>query len=810
MSPDPSELKQAHLNQVPGRISAILENWHQLVHGDWHSDFLDTLLERLQTLAESSNKLGIREISQSARSLINHLSEYSETNTKPQHDDVVALDGLIHAFNNAALQACEQHMNQPPPAEPSQPERVPDEKCRIYLLGLNPEQIPEIVALLEEEQYLVETLTDEQRLIQLAREDSKINCAVISHTDWLPKLYPEDRQQGIWSQDGGLPGLNLVFLSENDDLQTRLQAMRTEAKAFWTLPLEPVVVTNRLGELTQTESRAPSRVLIVDDDPAQADFASAILTKADFECRTVTEPLQVLKTLDEFKPDLILMDLYMPGASGSELTVIIHERSEFVDTPIVFLSGEQDLDKQLNALSLGGEDFLSKPIGPKHLIKTVSNRIKRSKQLTRDLGGLRQTLAEGELATRNQLFERTETALLSGAVTEQVTVALYLEVDNDEELISQVGIGGLDAVLAETGKFIKSQIQPKDILSRFGDNSLGLLIRRASLEAVQQEAESLCHKVADQVFEVDNHTLGLTLSIGGQIADSADRDAYSLFSHAKLASRQARQSGGNGAYIPQPQKRQTATDETKNLSELIKKAIEEGLFEIYYQPMVALKGQSGPGRYQTLIRLQDPDGRVLKAGEFLPQAEQMGLINKIDQWVTKKALYTISEFKAQGTKVHLFISQSAELLENINRLSWLQDKHRNDSLEGKSLTFEFRLDEVARNLNSAKICFEMLGKMGITTLLTGVSFSAEAQRTINHLPVSFIKLDTSLMQQPDKNFQDLITLAHTKQIQVIAPRVEDPQSIAFLWSSGVDFVQGNFVQRPEINPAYDFNDSVLN
>ncbi|MBA1331124.1 hypothetical protein QQ73_08175, partial [Candidatus Endoriftia persephone str. Guaymas] len=133
--------------------------------------------------------------------------------------------------------------------------------------------------------------------------------------------------------------------------------------------------------------------------------------RAGFSAHRLEAGLEALQT---FKPDLILMDLYMPGASGTELTTVIREQPEYVDTPIVFLSGEQDLDKQLMALSFGGEDFLAKPIGPKHLISTVRNRIKRARAILRKSGTPSRRDIATDLYSRSYLFERIAALQSSG------------------------------------------------------------------------------------------------------------------------------------------------------------------------------------------------------------------------------------------------------------------------------------------------------------------------------------------------------------------------------------------------------------
>jgi len=177
--------------------------------------------------------------------------------------------------------------------------------------------------------------------------------------------------------------LALLSFSTSGELPVRLRAMRAGADAFVALPAQVEDVTTRITELLSADSADPYRVLIVEDDRSQAIFAESILRKAGMTTRMCTDPLAALDQLDEFQPELILMDLYMPACDGMELTAIIREREAFVSTPIVFLSGEQNEEKHFEALDSGGDDFLNKPIRPKHLIAAVTNRVRRARQLER-------------------------------------------------------------------------------------------------------------------------------------------------------------------------------------------------------------------------------------------------------------------------------------------------------------------------------------------------------------------------------------------------------------------------------------------
>lgn len=106
-----------------------------------------------------------------------------------------------------------------------------------------------------------------------------------------------------------------------------------------------------------------------------------VLNSAGIITRALTEPLSVMAELSDFQPDLIILDMYMPECLGTELAKVIRQHERHVSVPIIYLSAEDDLDKQLDAMSEGGDDFLTKPIRPRHLIATVRTRASRARSL---------------------------------------------------------------------------------------------------------------------------------------------------------------------------------------------------------------------------------------------------------------------------------------------------------------------------------------------------------------------------------------------------------------------------------------------
>lgn len=123
------------------------------------------------------------------------------------------------------------------------------------------------------------------------------------------------------------------------------------------------------------------KVLIVDDSISLARYAEIVLEQAGMVPVVVTDAARVLETLDQIKPDLVLLDLQMPGRGGRELAEAIREHDAFAHIPIIFLSAERDLRKREEALSAGGDDFLEKPVKAVDLVNAVKAQIKMGRKV---------------------------------------------------------------------------------------------------------------------------------------------------------------------------------------------------------------------------------------------------------------------------------------------------------------------------------------------------------------------------------------------------------------------------------------------
>lgn len=279
----------------------------------------------------------------------------------------------------------------------------------------------------------------------------------------------------------------VVWCCSQDDLTTRLQTVRMGGAGFLRQPVDVDVLLLKLHELTQQVTQEPFRILVVDDEPALARLYALVLRQAGMTVHVVTDPLLVMEPLVEFKPDLVLMDVYMPGCSGIELAAVIRQQQAFLDIPIIFLSIERDVAQQLEAMRQGGDDFLVKPLQPRHLVSAVSTRARRAR-------GLRQLMQRDSLtglwshaSTREHLGVELDRAKRLG---HPLALAL-LNIDHFAAINIKHGHAAGDHVLRSLARLLDGRLRQTDVVGRFGGDEFAVIMNNSSSAAAQRVIEGM-------------------------------------------------------------------------------------------------------------------------------------------------------------------------------------------------------------------------------------------------------------------------------------------------------------------------------
>jgi EAL domain-containing protein (putative c-di-GMP-specific phosphodiesterase class I)/CheY-like chemotaxis protein len=549
----------------------------------------------------------------------------------------------------------------------------------------------------------------------------------------------------------------------------------------------------------------PYRVLIVEDDLSQALFAESVLSGAGMQAAVISVTSEVMVSLESFQPDLVLMDLHMPGMDGTELTRLIREHAAFAHTPIVFLTGDTDIERQFEVLEIGADDYLAKPVRPRHLVAAVRSRVKRARMLRRQRTGEGRHPVTG-LFTRAHLLQRLNAAIPGAGVG-----ALYfVEIESTLALRDRYGYAALEVVLADAGRRLH-ELAGDNPVSRLNDNTFLVHAVDLPAPALKDWARHLRDGLGQHAFSINDEPLRLRGLVGYTSLSHGFGDASSALAAAELALRQARATPvGISAYqVPE----ESEAEHAREITDAIGRAIAESGFELAFQPVVAVAG-GDDAQYQTLLRMRDEAGELHTAAEVLPAAEAAGLLHEIDQRVMQLAVETLQRQRRDNRPVRLFVSQSPRTLTRDGYADWVVELLAAHDVEGAGLVVDVRQeDALIHALSLQEFCTAMV-PAGIQLCLSQYEAGDEADALLAQLPLGFVRLAARYSSQLDETtvrdqMRAAIERAHRLGLQVIGQQVEDPQAAATLWMSGVDYIQGNLVQRAAGKLDFDFHHSVL-
>ncbi|CAD1787168.1 response regulator receiver protein [Xanthomonas arboricola pv. juglandis] len=573
------------------------------------------------------------------------------------------------------------------------------------------------------------------------------------------------------------------------------------AHAAAAAPTLATVSASREGDDTMAAD-APYRVLIVEDDRSQALFAQSVLHGAGMHAQVEMTAASVPQAIQDYHPDLILMDLHMPELDGIRLTTLIRQQPGQQLLPIVFLTGDPDPERQFEVLDSGADDFLTKPIRPRHLIAAVSNRIRRARQQALQQAGEQVSVRsnpETGLPTRAHVME-----LLADALARRQTGGLFfIEIASALGLRERYGYAAYERLMTQAGHRLASAAQPYP-LARLNDNSFLLLGVDMPESSLEQQALEIRQRLSAHAFPVrEEESVHVRCAIGVAPLGLGFDDTGSALEAVERTALQARlRSDGVQAYL--------APSQAEQQEQL---RLVEGQLELAYQPIVAVAG-GDTAQYQVLLRLRQADGTLLSAGQVIPAAEAAGRIADLDQQVMDHALGLLHLYQHAHPPLRLFVSQSPRTLARDAFADWLLKALVERGVAGQSLIVDLRLDDALIHAVTVQQFCARLMQAGVQFCLSQFEPGDEANALLSQLPLSFVRMANRFADAHGNaavrdELRGVIDIAHQRGLLIIGQRIEDPQSAAAMWMSGVDFIQGNLVQTVGKELDFDFTNAVL-
>ncbi|HEV2827913.1 MAG TPA: EAL domain-containing protein [Pyrinomonadaceae bacterium] len=584
-------------------------------------------------------------------------------------------------------------------------------------------------------------------------------------------------------------------------------------------------------------------ILILDDETHIRRILCEGLVD-DYECHTAASAEEALQILATKEFAVVISDITMPGISGLEMVPQILALNP--DTVVIMMSGAQTIDTAIDALRVGAFDYLAKPFDLRQVEAVVRRALdhrslrlaKRQyetqleqmvEQRTADL--MRTTKAlQDEIVERNKAEEkinylayydaltslpnralfrdRLEQALSTTHRDENNLAVVFLSPDRIKKINSTFGRSIAEKLVCSVSEKLRISLREADTLAYGGRDEFAIILPqlRGTEEAV--EIVRRLQATLEPHFKIDKHEFYLTSSIGIGIYPHDGSNAETLMKNAGAALERAREQGGNNYQF------YTADLNAKALKHLamendLRRALERDELFLCYQPKVDTNTWEILG-VEALIRWQHPTLGCVSPADFIPLAEDTGLIVPIGEWTLKIGCAQLKAWHEMGFALSLAVNLSPRQFEQDNLLEMVIDTLNDTGLDPNCLELEVTEGSLMTNSAVAAKALGQLRDLGVKVSIDDFGTGFSSLGYLKRLPIDCLKIDKSFVSDATTNPDDaslvmaIITLAHNLRLKVIAEGVETREQLRFLHLLRCDQIQGFLFSKPL--PAAEFEE----
>jgi diguanylate cyclase (GGDEF)-like protein len=400
---------------------------------------------------------------------------------------------------------------------------------------------------------------------------------------------------------------------------------------------------------------------------------------------------------------------------------------------------------------------------------------------------------------RGQLLERIGKRLARKPSSGTHALA-YIKIDTFKDVVKKVGILNSDEILGQFAEAVRKRLHPRDVAGRFEGTSILVLLERGNARDAEVWGKQLCEHVRKQSFEVEDRSAQLTCTVGVCAANevygtleefvAATVDAYDL----------GRKAGGNTAMLNE------SADEDSKQKEFdqiwirhLKAALMENRFRIAQLPIAGLRSD-GIEMYDLLVRMLDEQGNSVLPSEFLPAAQRNKMMKHIDRWMIKAAIAF-----CQGNEAdRVFVRLSRQSVLDKSTIPWMEQEFDKRKFDCTRLVMQIPERDAAKHIKQTCAIAEKLREMGVGFALEHYGVDCEKFQILDMLKPDYIKVDGELMhslmtdKETQHSVETIVSAARERGIKSIAERVENANAMAVLFQLGLDYMQGHYVNEPEV------------
>jgi diguanylate cyclase (GGDEF)-like protein len=626
----------------------------------------------------------------------------------------------------------------------------------------------------------------------------------------------------------------VIFVTALAEAADEARGLKLGAADYITKPVNPELL--RLRVRTQLDLRRYRRHPVLFDIAAHADpQAQPSLLVVDDVLENIHELIEALKgsyrirvacngpkaleiVLGSAPPDLVLLDIMMPGMDGYEVCRRIKATAVGNRIPVIFVTVVDSTQDKVKGFELGAADYVTKPLD----IEEVRARIRTHLELSRlrhfleDLVEQRTAMLEVSeekyrtLAHRDPLTGLPNRMLFAEMLAHAIVHAdhhqsqfalLYLDLDNFKTINESLGHTLGDQLLIMVGERLQALLPERDMIGRIGGDEFNILLDCSDpTSAVDLTAQRMIDALAEP-FVLDGHSVFAGISIGIALYPADGSNAETLQSNADAALHQAKLHGRGILRFFSPELTSRAK-ERLTLEADLRYALDGTGLEVYYQPQVDLISGRIVG-LEALARWQHPTRGMVMPGEFIPLAEESGLIVRLGDWVLHAACRQIKAWSLAGlTPRQTAVNISAIQLSRGRLVDSVRTALADTGISPDQLELEITESFVMVDRENAFRTLAELKALGVRLSIDDFGTGYSSLAYLQQLEVHKLKIDISFVRDMASNsgnasiVKAIIALGHSLGLEVIAEGVEDQGQARYLRSLQCDVMQGYLVSQP--------------
>jgi diguanylate cyclase len=559
------------------------------------------------------------------------------------------------------------------------------------------------------------------------------------------------------------------------------------------------------------DALSSAMVMIIDDEPIVIDVVQAFLEEAGYRRFIgVADPLKAIQAITENKPDVVLLDLLMPGLNGLDVLAAVRADPELRFIPVIVLTAASDAATKLKVLELGATDFLAKPVDASELTLRMRNSL--AFKAYRDHLAYYDGLTG--LPNRKLFQERLTLGLRRAKRANQHCALLHMNLDRFKQINETLGHRVGDALLKQVALRLNQSIRGTDTLSRLVDEKeSGWSVSRVGgdefsvlltdLDRVESAAIVARRILASLVagFTIDDTELFTTPSIGISVFPDDAEDGDALLKNAGTALSHAKQKGRN-TFVFYSDDINTRSKAKLNMETQLRHALDRDELSLHYQPKIDVRTGKAVAA-EVLVRWNHPELGLVSPGTFIPIAEDAGLIVPIGDWALRKACLQLQALHKSGfSHIGTSVNVSSPQFRAGRLLTVLKEALRMSPIDPSKLTLEITESVLVESAEEARKTLQSIRELGVRIALDDFGTGYSSLSYLKMFPVHELKIDRAFIQglpQDEENAAitaAIIAMAKGLKLEVTAEGIETPEQLAFLQSQQCHFAQGYLFSKP--------------